>query len=219
MFFAKAPKARIVAFTLVELLVVVAILALLLAILLPSLGAARAQSRAATCGTNLRELGIATHVYADENRDALIALLETRTGYVHWIQLLEPYIKTPAICRCRDDQSTNWAKDPFHDTQGLRTTSFVLNHEISPDLGIYKRGQVQHPARTVFFAEFKDDQVGDHFHPESWALFLETPEDELALERHRGQANYWFIDGHTVRLPFARTWDSNAGVDAYDPHL
>lgn len=205
-------------FTLIELLVVVAIIALLLAILLPSLGAAREQSRAATCLSNLRQLGLASSMYADENRDAIIALLETQNGYVHWIQLLEPYIKNAAICRCRDDQSQNWAADPFHDTQGLRTTSFVVNHEISPDLGIYRRTQVHHPARTIFFAEFKDDEVGDHFHPEDWALYLSTPEDELALTRHRGQANYWFLDGHTVRLAFPKTWDLDVQIDFYDPN-
>ena len=206
------------AFTLVELLVVVAIIALLLAILLPSLGGAREQARASTCQANLHQLGLSISMYADENRDAVVSLIETPAGFVHWIQLLEPFIKSAAICRCRDDQSRNWAADPFHDTQGLRTTSFVVNHEISPDLGIFKRGQVHNPARKIFVAEFKDDEVGDHFHPESWSLFLETPEDELALHRHRDQSNYWFLDGHAVRLAFEKTWNPDAGVDFYDPN-
>jgi len=55
------------ALTLVELLVVVAIIALLMAILLPSLGLARAASKLAVCGSNLRQLGAAVHAYATEN--------------------------------------------------------------------------------------------------------------------------------------------------------
>jgi len=52
------------AFTLVELLTAIAILALLVALLLPSLAAARGQAEVAGCLANLRQLGIAIHAYA-----------------------------------------------------------------------------------------------------------------------------------------------------------
>ncbi|MBI1367572.1 MAG: prepilin-type N-terminal cleavage/methylation domain-containing protein [Planctomycetes bacterium] len=60
------------AFTLIELLVVVTIIALLIAILLPSLNKARATSRMIVCAANLKQFGIAANIYAAENRDWLL---------------------------------------------------------------------------------------------------------------------------------------------------
>ncbi len=51
-------------FTLIELLVVVAIIALLISILLPSLSLAREQSKRTVCGTHLKQMVTATHMYA-----------------------------------------------------------------------------------------------------------------------------------------------------------
>ncbi len=55
------------AFTLVELLVVVAILTLLISILLPSLLRARRQAQMAVCGSNLRQIALANQLYAGDN--------------------------------------------------------------------------------------------------------------------------------------------------------
>ncbi len=59
------------AFTLIEVLVVVAIIALLIAVLAPSLRRARDGARAAVCISNLHQLSIAQVVYAAENKDFL----------------------------------------------------------------------------------------------------------------------------------------------------
>jgi prepilin-type N-terminal cleavage/methylation domain-containing protein len=70
-------------FTLVELLVVISIIALLVALLLPSLKQAREAGRKVVCGSNLRQIGIAFHSYATDSRSAFPVSHFTDNFYGH----------------------------------------------------------------------------------------------------------------------------------------
>jgi prepilin-type N-terminal cleavage/methylation domain-containing protein/prepilin-type processing-associated H-X9-DG protein len=68
------------AFTLIEVLVVVAIIALLIAILLPALGRARAQTRLSVCGSNLRQVGVAMNLFAHDHKGLVPRGLSRHSG-------------------------------------------------------------------------------------------------------------------------------------------
>jgi prepilin-type processing-associated H-X9-DG protein len=79
------PNRRPTAFTLVELLVVIGIIALLIAILLPSLSKARKQAVTLACASNLRQMGQAMIIYVNDNK-AYPGSLFIRSGqfYAVW---------------------------------------------------------------------------------------------------------------------------------------
>ncbi len=75
-----------------ELLVVVAIIALLVSILLPALGQAREETKRVVCSTNLRQFGLAWSVYAEDNHDKSMTWSSTVSDPDFWFYRLAPYL-------------------------------------------------------------------------------------------------------------------------------
>lgn len=100
---------RKTAFTLVELLVVIGIIALLISILLPALSKAREHARAAACLSNMRQIGIGMIMYANENNGLVVPIVVDQNDadpskLRTWDELLEPYLGSGVDIQNKGDQ-------------------------------------------------------------------------------------------------------------------
>ncbi len=225
----KATDARS-AFTLVELLVVVGIVAVLLAILLPALARAQDGARTVRCAGNLRQIALAANMYAIENDDVLPrsshsalahgqlpwgpALMNqlnagTYTGAFgpEWEKLINGLYRCPSDLR-RGVGQYSYAKSVYPELTGPETG-------ITPAAGkTWPRMQrIPRHASTILFVDYQG--TSDHVMAHFW--YIGAASDDVAKLRHRNRANYAMVDGHVETLDFNQTYDPARNIDNWNP--
>jgi len=212
-------------FTLVELLVVIGIIALLVAILLPALNKARQQGNWATCLSNLKQIGNAMQLYAQENRGYYPRPASGSNGpqaddYIFWQEqpppgrnaddsALCPYLnakgdKFKTIMRCPSDLYADRRVKPGREAYGAFRYSYSMNQwwVSTPQDGTPaitaprpKISQVHNAAEKILMIEEKEPNDG------RWDFSQETVggDDELG-DRHSKQGNILWNDYHVTRL-------------------
>lgn len=206
------------AFSLLELLVVTAILALLAAILFPAFSRAREQARRSSCASNLRQIFLAHYQYK-EDCDGVFApsaYRNARGERVIWPQLFQPYAHSEQIFRCPSDAAS------LRLGYGLNTIAFADVENLAPPPGGVRLGALRFDATSDLILAC-DSGAGDDFKapvPDSWKIV--PPSFALAFEgdarpfgRHFERANVLFFDGHVKSLSLEAFYRNQSPIDRF----
>ncbi len=212
------------AFTLVELLVVIAVVAVLISLLAPSLRAARDSARDVRCLANLRSIGQGVVLYCNDNKERFPISSHTSGSLASassWLQSLQQYGVVPADRFC-----------PLDPSRATRSASYATNEHFEPltpgvdfnpvtkkplpggrAIAFDRLGLVPRPSLTIYAYEPNGDGTVDHLVTHAFKT-ASAVEQAIAVKRHgssggggaggrgTGSAQYLFADGSARAWPW-----------------
>ena len=223
------------AFSLIELLVVMSIIAILAALLLPAINLVRESAQLLTCQSNLRQIGIGIHVFANDNQGQVPRLEQAPApaGYSHgyWSHQVYATLDDPSAsklfwCTANKQARSGWAQVEGEWIEAKMSYAMPTNDgNTRPSLASQcpswwyhmdaSRGGSNSLSRiasdSILIAEMWDNQARDPglWNLWSWQARILQHAWDVDLQPHRKSNNYLYADGHVAHPALRDTWGEN----------
>jgi prepilin-type N-terminal cleavage/methylation domain-containing protein len=200
------------AFTLIELLVVIAIIAILAAMLLPALAAAKRRAQRITCVNNLKEIGLAFHLWADDNGDNFPMAVSTNFSGAQEYIYSAAYSTPPVgygltnvfLCMSNQLSAPNLLYCPS-DSQRTNTTAWGALSSNSNCISYFVDGDAVSPyPKTILVGDRNLGLIGtiaipatsiNLFAGDQWGVTANTWWAWTAVDLHKKNGNIGMDDG------------------------
>ncbi len=195
--------ARRTGFTLIELLTVIAIIGVLAAILIPTVGRVRESARSSACKSNLRQFGLASALYANDHQGRLN--YQTSYGVGNWwYNRFAPYI-SPSTSR---NHQTIWVCPSVQDSDRTLTSDVNKRDYAMSGATLLQPGENGNgigrlltdfatPSRKVYIID--NSKNAALLHTTEFYFNATAGNSNVAL-RHGNKCNVLFLDGHVRTL-------------------
>ncbi|HVT88214.1 MAG TPA: type II secretion system protein [Tepidisphaeraceae bacterium] len=215
---------KVRAFTLVELLAVIGIIAVLVSLLLPALGRARESANRTACLSNLRQLGMAFQLYVQDNNGTYPNAangVRSDADWIYWQADRDPSQSriAPYLAKQFNDRYFLCPSDDASSHPGPEAYrySYTLNARIGgahktttdylPEFPPIKQNKILRPSQKILMIDESSAGIDDG----AWAVFslevtdgrdhnmLSNRHDKMAEkigDSHLGRRNATFVDGH-----------------------
>jgi prepilin-type N-terminal cleavage/methylation domain len=216
------PRPRHSAFTLIELLTVIAIIGILAAIIIPVTGRVRESAKSARCLANLRQLGLATNLYAQDNK-GYYPFGYIKATDVRWHHLIHSYLGVVTPTNTEKTRSTSVHLCPSERTElasasDQHRTNYSANPQVMREkkddsTQARKTSAVLRPSQVVIIADGTVASNGGS----DWGFYNQTgwdnsnvaqaenvvpneeTEDHRRISwRHQNRTQVVFADGHAA---------------------